>query len=138
MKSQKYAFTLIEVIAALAIVAIALTSLIRLHLVSLKTVDYEQNFTRATLLAQEKIEEAAAQPITKIGSTQGSIQHNELDFHWQRKIANTQLNKLTKDDAADLRQVQVLVNWQQGRQNKTVQLTTFLTDRIHRETQIQK
>jgi general secretion pathway protein I len=52
--SQLYAagFTLLEVMVALAIVAIALVPLLRLHLLSLDATMRAQGLTTATLLAQ--------------------------------------------------------------------------------------
>ena len=71
MTASRKAFTLMEALLALAIVALAVVALLRLHLISLGTVAYTQDATRATLLAQEKMDECLVQPWPSLTSRQG-------------------------------------------------------------------
>ena len=72
------AFTLVEVIIALAIVSIALLGLIKMHLISIRMIDSAQISAQAVLLAQEKIDEILANGYPDQGSDSGSVQKNAL------------------------------------------------------------
>ena len=63
-------FTLIEVIAALAIVSIALLGLLELHLTSIKMTDTARTTALAILVAQEKAAETAAGGWPAVGANQ--------------------------------------------------------------------
>jgi hypothetical protein len=67
---------------ALAIVAIALVPLLRLHLLSLDATMRAQSLTTATLLAQEHM--ALMPPFPEPGEEKGGFDDPKLaHFHWQ-------------------------------------------------------
>ena len=113
-KSGEKAFTLIEVIVALAIVAIALVALLRLHLISIRLHDQTQLIQRATLLANEKLEQTLAEGFPIIGSRSGTETANELELNWQVKVNQPVLPHHELTSLKNLRQVEVTTRWQQG------------------------
>ena len=128
MQPAKKAFTFIEVIVALAIVAIALTALLRLHLISINMTDRTNVRTQAVLLAQSKMDEVTADVSPYVGVTNGTIRRNQLDFNWQRRITELNIPQLDKNDFDTLRRVDVDVSWKHGNNNKHINLTTYVTN----------
>jgi len=118
-------FTFIEVIAAMAVVAIGLTALIRLQLVSINATTAAEAATRATLIAQEKMDQALAEPFDKVAVTGGTIRQARCNFKWQRQVTETRPANINNLDIATMRKINVKVSWMQGRHNKEISLCTF-------------
>jgi len=114
------AFTLIEVLVALAVVALGFVALIRLHLISLNMADNANLTTQATLLADEKISQIQAHRFPQLGSTSGTAQKNNTEFHWHTSITNARL--------PHLHHVNVDVTWKQGSHNKHISLATYIAE----------
>jgi general secretion pathway protein I len=122
------AFTLIEVLAALAIVSIALLGLLQLHLVSLRMADTAQTTALAVLLAQEKIAEATACGPAAVGAASGTTEIDGSRFTWRTEVSN--VDSLASYGLAGnrLRQLRVDVVWRDGARPGSVQMTTYLAD----------
>jgi general secretion pathway protein I len=84
-------FTLLEVMIAMAVLAIALLALLSLHHQSLQTVIRGQDLTRAAMLAQAVMSEAELERFPNLGVTKGDF--NSLfpkeypNFRWERTVA---------------------------------------------------
>lgn len=122
------AFTLIEVIAALAIVSIALLGLLQLHLVSVAISDTARTTALAVLVAQEKAAEAACGGWPAVGAKSGTARMDGSEFNWRTDV--TQLDSLASCGLgrSALRQLSVNVTWRDGARPRTVQMTTYLAD----------
>lgn len=122
------AFTLIEVIAALAIVSISLLGLLELHLTSVRMTDTARTTALAVLVAQEKAVETAAGGWPAIGAKSGVVDMDGSQFNWRTEVTN--LDSLASCGLARsaLRQVCVNVTWRDGAGPRTVEMTTYLAD----------
>jgi len=84
------AFTLLEVMVAIAILGIALTGLLGLQHQSIQSVIRAQQETRASMLAQAVMTEAELERFPDLGYTSGDFQAsfpNEFpDFRWERVV----------------------------------------------------
>lgn len=129
-RCRNKAFTLIEVIVALAIVAIALVALLRLHLISIQLADHTQWTQRATLFAQEKLEQSLAKGFPDIGVTSGTEKIQETQLHWQVKVDQAILSTDKLNRLDDLRKVEVITNWQQNRDTRQVRLSRYIARRM--------
>jgi len=113
-------FTLLEVMIALAIVAIALVTLLGLSTRSLTLNERVQRITQATLLAQQRLAEletgAAAAESGQEAS--GRFPPPFDAYRWRLDYAETPL--------ASVRQVTVAVIWGSEKKNEAVELTSFL------------
>jgi len=113
-------FSLLEVMIALAIVAIALVSLLGLSNRSILVQDEIQKLTQATLLAQQVMNEQ----ISGVGTRgMGEVSEDDFDepfadFHWQISYQETLISKV--------RQVTVTVLWGAAEKNEQVQLVSFV------------
>ncbi|MCK5913875.1 MAG: type II secretion system protein [Desulfuromusa sp.] len=114
-------FSLLEVMIALAIVSIALVSLLGLSNRSILVQDKIQKLTRATLLAQQVMSEQEL----KVGNSRLNWETQEddfsepfTDFRWQVSYQDTLISQV--------KQVTVIVLWGKAEKNEQVQLVSFL------------
>jgi general secretion pathway protein I len=114
-------FTLLEIMIALAIVSIAMVSLLALANRSIGVHDRLQRMTSATLLAQQKMAE------TEVNARRGTLQSAELQgefsgpyaaYRWQIAYADTPL--------PSVQMVTVTVLWGDEERNELVDLTSFI------------
>jgi len=114
-------FTLLEIVIALAIVSIALVSLLSLGNRSVAVHARLQRLTQATLLAQQKMAE------TEVSSRQGRLERTVqsgvfaapyADYRWRLEFAPTPLPAVVV--------ATVTVAWGDEKKNEAVDLSSFL------------
>jgi general secretion pathway protein I len=113
-------FSLLEVMIALAIVAIALVSLLGLSNRTILVQDRVQKLTQATLLAQQVMSEQQS-GVGNRGT--GAIAEDDFaepfsDFHWQISYQETLISRV--------QQITVTVLWGAAEKNEQVQLVSFV------------
>jgi len=108
------ALTLIEVMVALAIVAVALTALLGLRNRSLAMASFAHHLTEATLLANARITALSSGDVSVTGTTDGEA----APYRWIEEIRPTPLE--------GVREVVVTVLWQEGAHEEQVEITTYL------------
>jgi general secretion pathway protein I len=86
-------FTLLEVLVAVAVLGIALVSLLGLHVRNIDLIDRDQRVTEATLLARGLMTEVETGPFPDLGASDGDF---ELDYpdrypdlRWEREVLTT-------------------------------------------------
>ena len=115
-------FTLLEVMIALAIVAIALVTLLGLSNRSIHVQERIQKLTRATLLAQQLMSEEEVGPANgqrDWAPKSDSFTAPYSDYRYEISYQDTLLERV--------KQVTVVVLWGDPQQNEQVQLDSFLT-----------
>ncbi len=114
-------FSLLEVMIALAIVAIALVTLLGLSNRSIMVHATIQKLTRATMLAQQVMNDqelnAAKTQLTWETQTE-KFTEPFADFSWQVSYQDTLIRQV--------KQVTVVVSWGEEANNEQVQLVSFL------------
>jgi type II secretion system protein I len=89
------AFTLLEVMVAVAFIGIALVALLALHHTDLQSVIRGQDLTRATMLAQALMSQAELERFPEPGEKRGDF--NKIypgeypNFRWQRQVDQSTL-----------------------------------------------
>jgi general secretion pathway protein I len=129
--SHEKGFTLLEVLLAIALLAIALPVLLGLRNFDLDLHSRAEELTAATLLAQEKLLEAelsGVYPVGEIGGdfrnaplgTQSGIQATDraVGYKWKRTVSPTPL--------ASIREVRVQVSWLRGATEESVEVSTYV------------
>ncbi len=130
IKSEIYSghqqgFTLLEIIVALTIAAIALPALLQAFSQGTKNQSLIENKTTAIYLLKLKMGEIEMLGEIEAGSDDGEFGSNSR-FQWTSDIAES--------DTEGLYEVTVTVNWQERGQDEAVELMTYLADRtIERE-----
>jgi general secretion pathway protein I len=114
-------FTLLEVMIALAIVAIALVTLLGLSNRTVLVHERIQKLTRATLLAQQLMSEQEVQ-VVGVGAVdeeqEGVFEEPFADFSWRIYYEATMIPQV--------RQIHVQVSWGQAQPNQQVELISFV------------
>lgn len=120
-------FTLLEVMVAVAVVAIALVVLLRLHLVSLDNTLRAQDLTTAVLLAQGKMATMGTFPDT--GEEQGKFEGPELQrFRWLTRVTEHSFPVGTEGKPPlEVRHILVAVLWSEGQHEQQYILDAYGT-----------
>jgi general secretion pathway protein I len=118
-------FTLLEVMVALALVAIALVPLFRLHLLSLDATMRAQGLTTAVLLAQEFMAGMPAFP--EPGDEQGGFEDPDLaGFRWQTAVTESEVILGESVQVVKLRHIAVTIVWIEGQREQFYTLETYV------------
>lgn len=99
-------FTLIEVLIALAILAIALSAAMRAASVATDSANETKLRTLATWIAQNRIAEINASSVSNLpgtGETNGRQTMANIEFEWKQKISNTPNSAFRKIEVQVLR-----------------------------------
>ena len=88
-RSGNKGFTLLEIMAAMAIIAIVLTALFRLHLQTLSMGADTRFYTLAPLLAQQKIAQIEAEGVEQGRSETGDFGEEFPRYRWEAEVAET-------------------------------------------------
>jgi general secretion pathway protein I len=124
-------FTLMEVLIALGILALALPILLGLRNWDLDLHARAKEITTATILAQEKLIETELGTQLPIGETGGEflaiplgslptadITNRSENYRWKRIIAPTQL--------PTVREIKIQVLWPRGKTDEMVEVSTYV------------
>jgi general secretion pathway protein I len=124
-------FTLMEVLIAMAILALAMPILLGLRNWDLNLYSRGADITAATMLAQEKLIEAELSPVYPIGETTGDFRNpppghqvtgdvaeRAERYRWKRIITTTPLTAV--------REVKIQILWQQGATDEVLEASTYV------------
>jgi type II secretion system protein I len=108
IRRRARAFTLLEVMVAMAILGIALLGLLGLQHQSMQSVIRAQQATRASMLAQAVMTEAELERYPDLGVTSGDFEASFpgefRDFRWEREVD-------ASGTFPDVREVKVLIRY---------------------------
>jgi type II secretion system protein I len=118
-------FTLLEVLVALAIVALLLVPLLRLHLLSLDATIRAQDLTTAVLLAQGYM--AAMGDFPEPAEEEGTFEDPELaKYSWQTTVTEHNLDTTGQGSSSvKVRHIAVTIRWTDGRNERHYTLQTY-------------
>lgn len=124
-------FTLLEVLLAIGILALAMPILLGLRNWDLNLHSRAADITAATMLAQEKLIESELLPVYPVGETTGDFRDpppgyqmpgdiaNRADrYRWKRIITTTALPAV--------REVKIQILWQQGATDEVLEASTYV------------
>ena len=89
-------FTLLEIMLAMAILAIAFTAVFQSQSQSISMIGGSRFDTTAPLLAQAEMARIEAAPLSDLSSGEGDFGDAFLDYRWRLDIAETQMEDLKK------------------------------------------
>lgn len=103
--SSNNGFTLVEVLVALVLLAVALSAMIKTASENIVNTATLRNKYLASLIASNKVNEIrAVHTLPKTGNSNGNIELAKQNWHWKIKVDNTpdsNLRKLTVDISLD-------------------------------------
>jgi general secretion pathway protein I len=117
-------FTLLEVVVALAIVALLLVPLMRLHLLSLDATIRAQDLTTAVLLAQGQL--TTLGPFPEPGEDNGTFEDPELaKYRWQTAVTEHTFDAEAGEKSVEVRRIEVTVLWTDGQSDRRYTLESY-------------
>ncbi len=129
--SSEEGFTLLEVLLAIALLAIALPILLGLRNFDLNLQAKASELTAATLLAQEKLLEAELTGLYPVGERIGEflnvplgapstlqVPDRAVGYKWKRTITTTPLELV--------REIRIKVSWFRGEVEESVEVSTYV------------
>ncbi|HMS84494.1 MAG TPA: prepilin-type N-terminal cleavage/methylation domain-containing protein [Nitrospira sp.] len=130
-RASEHGFTLLEVLLAIALLAIALPVLLGLRNFDLDLQGRAAELTAATLLAQEKLLEVELAGQYPVGETLGEFSPIPLGsqtalqavpravgYRWKRTISPTPLEFV--------REIRIKISWPRGEREESVEVSTYV------------
>jgi len=114
----KRGFTLVELLAALALIGIALPVLLHAITTASRMTSVAKRKTEATTLAQGKVEELVATRAWQSGQMSGDFGENFPEYRWSAALANW--------DATTMQELDVTVTWSLGAREMSIKLSTLV------------
>jgi type II secretion system protein I len=115
------AFSLVEVLVAVGVLATAIVAVFRSYATVLSAVGFSRNMTQACLLSEEKLGEARSR-YTAFGEVSGSGSRvlRNTKFNWKYEIKDA--------DTPELKQLHLTVSWKENTRKKEypLEFTLFL------------
>ena len=125
-RSLSHGFSLLETIAAILLLAIAVAALMRVASASLNLTDKLGQTTRADMLAQGKLDALGiAEPLAP-GEYEGKF---DKDYRWRLRVLPWQDGELPPDAALMLYRVELHVLWGDARRPRELTYVTLRTAR---------
>ncbi|NOQ77639.1 MAG: type II secretion system minor pseudopilin GspI [Methylococcaceae bacterium] len=116
--NKQQGLTLIEVMVAVAILAFALSALVRMTGESANTLSYLEKKTYAQWVATNQLNEIESSLTwPAVGRSQGQETMGSLPLHWEMKVSNT--------ESADLRRLDISVKQERQDEHPVYKLTAF-------------
>jgi len=124
---QKKGFSLLELIIAIAVLAIGLVGVLQIFPVGLRASYRSGMVTKAAFLAQNKIEEAKMAGFDAVAELPPKIQLSgtEGDFEWEIFIDEAELEGLESSD--EVRKLTVIISWIERQRTRSKDFITYIT-----------
>jgi len=116
-KALSEGFTLLEVMIAISILAIAMVVILGLRNRAIDLNGYARDLTAASLLAESKMGEWELKSFPDLGESVGEFGKENPDFKWRVIVTPTPFD--------DLRELEVIVTWKRGVRDEMLSLTTY-------------
>jgi len=118
---KKKGFTLLEVMIALAILALVGVAFLRTQAGSVRLLDESIQISLATLLAREKMAELEGTGFPEVGKSSGAGGEAFPRFQWEQIVTGT--------DLPVLRQGLVRVLWKDGARERNLELVAYFAQK---------
>ena len=123
LRSEPHGFTLLEIMVAMAIIAIVLVAVYKMHHQTIDMNNAASFHTRAPLLAQKKIAEIKSRTLNDIADDEGGFGEDFPDYHWQMTVEDVE-SELLGDAARRLKKIDVTVS--HGQDEVGYQIRTYI------------
>ena len=114
IKKSYTGFSLLEVMVAISIIAIAFTAALGLQSRAMSLAGEAKFHTTASMLAQKKIAEIESENIDNIIAYSGDFGNDFPGYHWELSIKNTMSSE--PEIADSLKQINLEISWSDDEQ----------------------
>ena len=118
---EKRGFTLLEVMIALAILALVGVAFLRAQAGSIRLVDESNQVSLATLLAREKMAELEGMGFPEVGKNSGTGGEAYPALRWEQVVTTTELPAIRK--------ALVRILWRDGIRERTLELVAYFAQK---------
>jgi general secretion pathway protein I len=122
---SRHGFTLLEIMVAVAIVAIALSAVYKLYSQAFAMNQSSRFYNTAILLAETKLAELSALPPKDLGSDAGSFEDAHADYSWEVTVTPVEAESIALSEQA-LHQIDIVIS-HEG-QGESFSLRTYRFD----------
>ena len=112
-KNKAFGFTFLEVMVAVALLAITLTAVLGSQSQSISLASEARFFTTVTLLAQSKMAEIEAKDLDTLSSESGDFGEDFPGYTWEVTVSNVYLD-YPENVSDHLRQVTLTLFWEES------------------------
>ena len=125
--NKKRGFSLLELIIAIAVLAIGLVGILQIFPIGLRASQRAGMMTKVTFLAQNKIEDVKLTGFDEITALPPKIplSGREGDFEWNIKIDEVELEGIASD--SDIRKVTVTITWPERNTTRSKDFVTYVS-----------
>jgi general secretion pathway protein I len=116
-RGAEQGFTLLEVMIALAILALVGVAFLRAQASSVRLVSESVQVSLGTLLAKEKMAELEGEGTLELGKKTGTSEEASVTFRWEQRV--------TPAEIPALRKLQVAVIWMDGTVERRVEFSRY-------------
>jgi len=126
VKGSSKGFSLLELIIAIAVLAIGLVGVLQIFPIGLRASQRAGMMTKASFLAQNKIEDVKLAGFDAIAELPPKIplSGKDGDFEWVVKIDNVSLEGVESQD--DMRKITVTINWPERNITRSRDFITYV------------
>ena len=123
-------FTLLEVMVAVAIIAISFVSLLGSQSQSISIATISRFETAASMLARKKLAEIGSSSVEDLSGSAGDFEDDFSDFHWQTEISDLTVDETGITGAEDMLKVVDLTVSRGNDENMVYRVRTVVMARI--------
>jgi len=123
LRSEPQGFTLLEIMVAMAIIAIVLVAVYKMHHQTIDMNNATSFHTRAPLLAQKKIAAIKRRTLNDIADDEGDFGEDFADYHWQVTVEDVE-SELLGDATRRLKKIDMTVS--HDRDEMTYQIRSYI------------
>jgi len=119
-------FTLIEIIMAMAILAVAVIGVVQLLPTGIRASRSSEMMSKAVFIAQEKTEELKLAGFDVISAENPAIdlEGESGDYAWEAEVSEVSLDGLISSD--DVRQLTMRISWQERGKTQSEEFITYI------------
>ncbi|MDP2645849.1 MAG: prepilin-type N-terminal cleavage/methylation domain-containing protein [Desulfobacterales bacterium] len=125
--SRHPGFTLLEVMAALTLIAMVLVSIYKMQFQTISMNRSVRFDTIAPLLAQSKMSELKIKPLEEVADSSGDFSQNFPGYTWRVLVTGIE-SELLEATAKDLRQIEVVISENDGENIYSLKTYWFFQD----------
>lgn len=123
----KTGFTLLEIMAALSIIAIVLVSVYRMHAQTISMNQRVRFYATAPMLAEMKMSEIESKSLKDMADGSGDFGDEFPDYRWNIAIDDVD-SKALGDIAKDLKKIEIAVSFNNDEFTYNLRVYKFLAD----------
>jgi general secretion pathway protein I len=113
-------FTILEVLIALAIIAIVLITCVRAQNQNIRLHQLSRDITIATILARQKMGEIELVGFPELGENEGDFEDTFPRFTWKTAVSMTPFEEARRTDLS--------VIWKEGTRERRVDVIAYITN----------